>query len=117
MSTASHFGDRLSDTIEQASALGRAAGKKLEDARRCTADTLSGSAVSVRDAGEAIDHFAERTAANLDSTAAYVRRHDVARGLDAVQQAIRRHPAGIVVGAAAAGFLLGFALRSERRPW
>src|SRR3954469_11274493 len=70
---------------------------------------LTGAATSVRDAGEAIDHLAERTAAKLDSTAAYVRRYDPASRLREMREAIRRRPAASVAGAAAAGFLFGMA--------
>jgi hypothetical protein len=70
---------------------------------------LTGSAASVRDAGGIIDELAGLAAARLDSTAAYVRRHDPGIGLDHMRRIIRRHPARIVAGAAAAGFVFGMA--------
>lgn len=107
--TSSHLGEKLCDTLEQVGDLGRTAGKKLDEARCGTANALTGSASSVRDAGRAVDELAKRTATRLDSTAAYV-RHPVIH----LRQNIRRHPAGFVAWAAAAGFLLGFAIRKKQ---
>ena len=70
---------------------------------------LTGSDACVREAGEVIDELAERAAARLDSTAAYLRRHDPKIGLRHMRRVIRRHPARIVAGAAAAGFVFGMA--------
>jgi ElaB/YqjD/DUF883 family membrane-anchored ribosome-binding protein len=111
--TVSHLGEQLSDAFEQVGALGRTAGKKLDEARRNTADALTGSASSVRDAGEAIDELAEKAAAKLDSTAKYVRSHDAEGILTDVRHVIRRHPASVVTGAAAVGFLFGLAIRKQ----
>src|SRR5437763_17101461 len=82
--------------------MNRTAAGKLDQA-------LTGSATSMRDAGEAIDHLAERTAAKLDSTAAYVRRYDPASRLREMREGIRRRPAASVAGAGAAGVLFSLA--------
>jgi hypothetical protein len=73
-------------------------------------DALTGSARSMRAAGETLDELAGRAADKLDSTAAYVRSHDPGIGLVHLRQIIRRHPAVMVAGAAAAGVVVGMAL-------
>jgi len=111
--TASHLTEKLSDTLVQAEDLGRAAGKKLHEARRGTADALSASASRVRNTGAAIDELAERAAATLDSTAGYVRSHDSGDILAGLRQVVHRHPASFVAGAVAAGFFFGFVFRKR----
>jgi hypothetical protein len=117
--TTSHLGERFSDAKEQVKGLGRTAGQKLDEARQWTADEVQGAASSVRTAGrhgsEAIDGLASNTANKLDSTAAYVRSHDAGGMFADLRQVIRRHPAGLLVMAAAIGFLAGAALRTNAR--
>lgn len=110
-----HIGETLAETRQQAEALGRATARKLDRARRCTADALADSASSVRDAGETIDSMAGDAADTLDSTAAYVRRHDVNGMLVDLQRIIRHHPGSVAAGAAVAGFLFGLAIRRTER--
>jgi hypothetical protein len=112
--TASNISETLSETLGQVGALCRTAGKKVHDARCGTADALNGSASTVRDTAEAIDELAENTAAKLDSTASFVRNYDPADVFVTLYKVIGRHPAIFLTGAAAAGFLLGFA---ARRKW
>ena len=101
---------------EMAEHLGRAAGKKLDDARYGTADALTNAACSIRTGSrrgsETIDGLARNAAYKLDATAAYVRNHKVGDMLVSLRQAIRRHPTGFFVGAAALGIL---ALSATRR--
>jgi hypothetical protein len=112
--TVSNISETLSETLGQVGALCRTAGKKMHDARRGTADALNGSASTVRDTGEAIDELVESTAARLDSTAAFVRHYDPGDVLVTVKKFVGSHPAVFLTGAAAAGFLFGFA---ARRKW
>lgn len=111
--TASQLGDKLQDAQEQVGSMGRSASKKFAEARRDMANALLDSASSVRDTGEAIDELAERTAAKLDHSAAYVRNYDLGDLLLNIRQVICRHPAAFVTGAAAAGYLLGRVARKR----
>ncbi|MGD0579521.1 MAG: hypothetical protein ABSC08_11395 [Bryobacteraceae bacterium] len=117
--TAPHLGEELSGTVEQVADLARTAGEKLDEVRYETANALAGAASSVRTTGrqgsEAIDDLANRAASKLDSTAAYVRRHDVRDMLGNLRQVVRQHPASFLVGAAAVGFFLGSAARRKGR--
>jgi ElaB/YqjD/DUF883 family membrane-anchored ribosome-binding protein len=79
-------------------------------------DALTDSARSMRAASDKLDNLVGRAADKLDSTAAYVRSHDPARGFVQIQQMIRRHPTAIVAGAAAAGIILGMALGVTMTP-
>lgn len=115
--TAPHLGEELPGTVEQVANLARTAGEKLDEVRYETADTLAGAASSVRATGrqgsEAIEDLANNAASKLDSSAAYVRRHDVGDMLGNLRQVVRQHPASFLVGAVAAGFFLGSAIRRK----
>jgi hypothetical protein len=97
--------------------LGRTAGEKLDEARNGTADALENAASSVRTTGrygaETIGTLSESAAGKLDSTAAYVRSHDVGGMLISLRRVIRRHPTGFLVLAAGIGFLAGSAVRNK----
>jgi hypothetical protein len=112
--TASNISETLSETLGQVGALCRTAGKKVHDARCGTADALNGSASTVRDTAEAIDELAESTATKLDSTAAFVRDYDPGDVLVTLRKVVGRHAAIFLTGAAAVGFVFGFA---ARRKW
>jgi ElaB/YqjD/DUF883 family membrane-anchored ribosome-binding protein len=107
----SDLSERIHDTLEQVGALSRTAGKKLEYARHGTADVLKGSAASVRGAGEAVDQFADKAAARLETCAKYVRKFDSAHLVSGIRQAVRRNPAGFIACAAALGLLCGLVMR------
>ncbi len=120
--TASHLREGISETAKQVADLGRTTGEKLDEVRCGTADALADAASSVRTTGrqgsDAIDDLAKSAARKLDSTAAFVRNHDVRDMFGNVRQVVRRHPASSLVGAVAVGFLLGSTLwlnRSWRR--
>jgi hypothetical protein len=103
--------EKFHDALGQVGALSRTAEKKLEHARHGTADVLKGSAASVRGAGEAIEHFAEKAAGRLETCSKYVRKFDSEHLVSGVRQAVRRNPAGFIAAAAALGLLCGLAMR------
>ena len=111
---AAQIADRLADTAsqlkERASEIGRSAAKKVDETRDGTAATLKSTADSVRSCGQAITEVAGK----LESSANYVREHDVRGMLGDIGCAIRRNPAPAMFGALAVGFLLGSALMSGR---
>ncbi len=117
--TASHLGEEISSTVNKVADLGRTAGEKLDEVRCGTADALADAASSVRTTGrqgsDAIEGLAKDTADKLDSTAAYVRNHDLGDMLGTFRQVVRRHPTSSLVGAAAFGFLMGSVLRRPLR--
>jgi hypothetical protein len=115
--TVSHLGEDVSSAVKQMAGLGRTAGEKIHEARLGTADALAGAASSVRTTGrqgsDTIDNLAERAASKLDSTAAYVRKHDVREMFGKLRQVVRRHPTSFLFGAAAIGFFVGSGTRRK----
>ena len=113
--TATRAGATLSRAQEQVKDLGLAAGEKLDEARKGTADALENAACSVRTTGRAgaktIETLSENAAGKLDSTAAYMRNHDMGGMLSNLGQVISRNPTGFLVLAASIGFLAGSAFR------
>ncbi len=116
--TALHLGEEVSGTVRHVADLGRTVGERLDEVRCGTADALGGAASSVRSTGrqgsEVIDNLAESAAAQLDSTAKYVRNHDIGEMLlGDLRLVVRRHPTSFVVGAVAFGFFLASAIRRK----
>ena len=91
--------------------LGRAAGRKLDEARHETGGALHAAASSVRTTArrgsKAIDNLASSAADRLDATASYVKDHDLKGALTGLRKFSRRHPTRSLVAAAAIGFLAG----------
>ena len=101
-----HLNEKIGETLEQIGIMGRKAGKKLPAARKIAADALSESASSIRCAGSAIEQLAERTAAKIDSTVAFVRKKK--RGGLSVRNGMT-----FAAGVAVVGCLLTFAVRRK----
>jgi hypothetical protein len=116
--TATRVGAGLYRGQERMDDLGRTAGEKLDEARQVTAAALENTASSVRTTGrhgaETIETLSESAAGKLDSTAAYVRSHDVGGMLTNLRQMIGRNPAGFLLLAAGIGFLAGSAARRSK---
>jgi hypothetical protein len=113
--TATRAGATLSRAQEQVKDLGIAAAEKLDEARRGTADALESAAFSVRtngrDGAKSIENMSENAAGKLDSTAQYIRSHDVGGMLGNVREVISRNPTPFLILAAGLGFLAGSAFR------
>jgi ElaB/YqjD/DUF883 family membrane-anchored ribosome-binding protein len=116
MGTASDLGTEAKELIEE---LGRSAGRRMDEAREETGDTLHAAASSVRKTGrqstEAIDNLATGTANRLDATASYIEHHDLRDALTGLRRFGRRHLTGSLVAAGAIGFLAGSALSRAAR--
>jgi len=95
---ATRAGETLARAQEQVKDLGRTTVEKLDEARVGTADALESAACSVRttgrDGAKKIESMTERAAGTLDSSARYVRGHDVGRVLGNLRLAIGKNPAG-----------------------
>jgi hypothetical protein len=102
------------DAKESVEALGRSAGKKLDDARDETAGRLHTAASSVRATGrqgsEAIGNLANGAADRLDATGSYVEDHDLKDALTGLRRFGRRHLTGSLIAVAVVGFIAGSAL-------
>ena len=112
--TTSNASRELDQAQERMQDLRRTAAERLE-ARNGTAEALESVASSVRTTGrqgaERIDTLSESAAGKLDSTAAYVRSHNVGDMLVNLGQFIGKHPTGFLLLAAGIGFLAGSAIQ------
>jgi ElaB/YqjD/DUF883 family membrane-anchored ribosome-binding protein len=114
-------GDKIADTAsqikERASEFGRSAAQKIDESRSSTAATLKNTADSLRSgaqsSGQTITDVANKTAEKIETTANYIRDHDVRGMLADIEQLVRRTPTPALIGALGLGFLLGSALRSR----
>jgi ElaB/YqjD/DUF883 family membrane-anchored ribosome-binding protein len=113
--TASQLGSKLSEIRDSVEDLGRAAGKKLDEARNETAAGLHTAASSIRTTGrhnsKQIDKLTTSAADKLDATASYIKEHDMRRVIASMRHFIRRHQKESLMVAAGIGVLGGFAVR------
>lgn len=108
----------LDQAHERMDDLRQTAGERLDQARNGTADALENAAFSVRTSGrqgaERIDALSQNAAGKLDSTAAYVRSHNVGDMLINLRQVISKHPTGFLLLAVGIGFLAGSAAQRSK---
>lgn len=106
---------RAQDHIED---WGNTAGQVADNARHETAAVLENAGATVRTTGHetagAMENLSRSAAGKLDSTAGYVRTHDLGDMLADFRQAIGRHPTGFFLLAAGIGFLAGSAVRRNK---
>ena len=115
--------ERISDAAataqERASEAGRQAAEQADAKRGPAADALERAAATVHDkaerlpGGDTARSIAHSTAEKLDSTADYIREHDVKGMLVDVEEVIRRNPGPSLLTAASIGFLIGRAFRED----
>ena len=111
------------ETTEKAQAkveeAGRTMKEKIDDSRGPAADKLHDVASTLHDkadrlpGGEKVAHLAHNAADKMEATAQYVRQHDVHDMMTDVENFVRSHPAHSLVAAAAVGFLVGRAFKSD----
>lgn len=115
--------EKLSDTAAQVkdkvSELGRTAADKVDENRGAAAGGLEQAASALHDkaeslpGGEKVSSLAHATAEKLNSTAEYVREHDVKRMMADVETLVKNNPGPSLLAAAAIGFLVGRAFSSN----
>ena len=113
----------VSDAAEKAQQktgqVGRAVQDKIEENRGPAADKLEGVASTLQQkaetlpGGEKVANLARDAADKMEATAQYVREHDVRDMMADLENLVRRHPAQSLFAAAAVGFLVGRALKSD----
>jgi ElaB/YqjD/DUF883 family membrane-anchored ribosome-binding protein len=115
--------DRISDVAaaakQKAYEAGRQATDQVDAKRGPTADVLENAASTVHKTaeslpgGETVRNVAHSTAEKLESTAGYIREHDVKAMFSDVEDVVRRNPGPSLLIAASIGFLIGRAFREE----
>jgi ElaB/YqjD/DUF883 family membrane-anchored ribosome-binding protein len=92
-------------------------GNRTEEPRQRVAGGLDRAASSLRDrasnipGGQRVQEMARTAANRLENAASYVRDHDMNQMTDDARQVVRKNPAGSILAACAAGFVMGFMLR------
>jgi ElaB/YqjD/DUF883 family membrane-anchored ribosome-binding protein len=115
--------ERVSDTAatakEKASEVGARAADQVDARRGPAADALESAAATVHEkaerlpGGETVRGAAHSAAEKLDSTAGYIREHDVRAMTSDLEAIVRRNPGPSLLIAAAIGFLIGRAFRED----
>ena len=113
--------DRVSDTTskmkEKVGRIAETASKTLDEQRQNAADTLGRAASAVHDnadrlpGGPKVANLTHSVADGMESTASYLRRHDLSGMGKDLMDVCRRYPTQSVIAALAVGFLIG---RSRR---
>ena len=119
----STLADKLSDTAgkmkDKVSEMGETAADKIDDNRDAAAEGLEKAAAALHEkaeglpGGEKVSDLAHVTAEKLNSTAEYVREHDVKSMMTDVQSLVRKNPGPSLLAAVAVGFLIGRAFSSS----
>lgn len=112
--------DPASQVRSAAADLGRSAEEKI-DARReaaasgidSAASALHNRAESLATGGQRAASFAHGAADKLNSTAEYIRGHDLSAMFEDVKTVVKRNPAASLAGAAILGFILAKAFSSR----
>ena len=119
----STLGEKLSDTAskvkDKVSDMGQTAADKIDENRDAAADGLEKAAAALHEnaeglpGGEKVSDLAHVTAEKLNSTAEYVREHDVKSMMADVESLVRKNPGPSLLAAVAVGFLIGRAFSSS----
>ena len=110
-------GSTMAQTPATGGDTGQQTGRRTDEARQRVAGGLDRAASTLRDragnipGGQRVQDIARTTADRLQSAASYVRDHDMHEMTDEARQVVRRNPAGSILAACAAGFVMGFMLR------
>jgi ElaB/YqjD/DUF883 family membrane-anchored ribosome-binding protein len=115
--------DKVSDAAttakQKVSDAGRQATDKIDEKRGPAADALQSAASTIHEraedlpGGETVKSVAHSAAEKLESTAGYIREHDVKAMLSDVEEIVKRNPGPSLLIAAAVGFLIGRAFRED----
>lgn len=121
--TAQNVTNRVADAAaaakQKVSTAGDQATDKVDEKRGAAADALESAASNIHEkaedlpGGETVRNVAHSTAEKLESTAGYIREHDVRAMISDVEQIVKRNPGPSLLIAVALGFLIGRAFREE----
>jgi ElaB/YqjD/DUF883 family membrane-anchored ribosome-binding protein len=115
-------GDTISNAAarvqDQAAKYGQKAVEAVDASRDSAASTLDNAAAGIRakaddlPGGRQVSQFARQAADTLDTTADYLREHEVKDMMSDLTRFIKAHPTGALIGAAVVGFLAGRSARN-----
>ena len=111
----STLGGTLSETASQVknkvSELGRTAADTIDEGRETAAGGLDKAATTIHEnasslpGGQKVAELAHATAEKLNSTAGYMRSHDLKKMMDDVEILVKNNPGPSLAAAAVVGFL------------
>lgn len=90
---------------------GRKTVDQIDSQREPMASTLNKTATALHEQGENAASVAHSAADKLETTADYLRQHDLSAMMSDVQDLAKRYPGQCLVAAVGVGFLLGRLLR------
>jgi len=111
--------ERASQMKDKVSNIARTAVETIDGRRATTADGLETAASTLHEradrlpGGEKVSEFAHAAADRLNTTADYVRTHDINRMKTDVKTLVKNNPGPALLVAAAFGFLLGRAMTRD----
>ena len=121
--TAQSVKEKVSDAAatakQKVSEAGRQATDKIDERRGPAADALESAASTIHEkagdlpGGETVKSVAHSAAEKLESTAGYIREHDVRAMLTDLEDIVKRNPGPSLLIAVAVGFLIGRAFRED----
>ena len=121
--TAQDVKDKVADmaaiTKQKLSDAGRQASDTIDEKRGPAADALETAASTIHEKAETlpgggtVKNVAHSAAEKLESTAGYIREHDIKTMLSDVEDMVKRNPGPSLLIAAAIGFLIGRAFRED----
>lgn len=104
---------------QKVSEAGRQATDRIDEKRGPAADAIESAASTIHEkaeslpGGETVRSVAHSAADKLESTAGYIREHDVRAMFSDVEDIVKRNPGPSLLIAVAVGFLIGRAFRGE----
>jgi ElaB/YqjD/DUF883 family membrane-anchored ribosome-binding protein len=108
-------GGTMTQVKDKASEVASQATEKVEQARETTAEQMASTADTVRENVQGKGGIQEKAgvaaADGMEKTAQYLRDHDTQAMMQDVEKFVREHPTQAVLGAVAAGFIIGRILR------
>lgn len=108
--TVAHKANEAKDKIAD---LGRKTVDQIDAQREPVASTLNKTASVLHEQGENAASIAHTTADKLETTADYLRQHDLKAMMSDVQDLAKRYPGQCLAAAVGVGFLLGRVFRNS----
>src|ERR1700722_6961374 len=105
--------DKTNEAKQKIADFGRKAVDQIDSQREPVANTLNRTASALHSQGENAASVAHTTADRLESTADYLRQHDLKAMMSDVQDLARRYPGQSLAVAVGLGFLLGRLFRNS----
>jgi ElaB/YqjD/DUF883 family membrane-anchored ribosome-binding protein len=117
------IGERISEVASQAkdkmAELGRSTADRIDQNRESAATGLESAAATLHEkadslpGGEKVTNLAHTAADKINSTAEYVKRHDVNGMMADVEHVVKNNPGPSLLAAAVVGFLVGRAFSHD----